>query len=462
MSGQRFDDLTRATALPLSRRKLVSVVFGGLIASLAGAWFTGSNPFDRESGLTCGACRDVVGAANFAKNDGPCDGIIATLKACRQGGWQCLVAATGVCMIAKAMPDVDEDTICSSSNVEKITRQVGLDRAPCDGLCEVDEENCPTTGRCVPRCGEDQRLAHDPDGCACVDELEAQAGSGEKQAPLRSAAATGRKASQRWQFVVPQEQVLIVGAHYATVNGIPFGSEGVLAAYGANSPVDMTIGDGFWTVVDEELAQSFYCGQAHPPAGKSPMRYTSFMALDEWGGDACGNDVSPIPTFRTTGHSYTSPFYGHRLNWDDSWSVTMNNSWWVGGPDGGFDQIQLTNGVSIVAVTGSADWHGNGGVCLTEVSDGIEGWLGMSWDVTRTDDFSDAPLGIRAAHEQSAVYQYTFVSPYGPQTRIAYVDCVTLPSGRENLVFLFDAPIDQYNAQLGARDELVARLDVPW
>jgi hypothetical protein len=456
MEAHQFDDLTRFFARSGTRRGLVRSAVGALAAAFVSSIATAcGNPLSRASGLTCDGCKEIAGTVI----SGACEGILSGAVTCPE--WRCRVASVGICLIAEMtgmndMVGMDDEAICASSKLEKIVRLMGGESAPCAGRCGDDEEVCPVTGGCVPRCGGDRWL--DPVTCRCVDEPEAITGSGDKKSPRRPSDATGAGALRRWRLVVPEDQVMIVGAQWATLNGVPYGDDWVLVAYPGNTPVDMTIGHGFWTVVEEPLARSFFCGQFRSPTQPLPMNYERVIGLDTWGVDACWAGSDPVVPFATAGNQYESPFYGYRLSWSDAWAVTMEHSWWVGGPEGGFDQIQLAKGSSIVAVTGTRQWGGDGATCLDGVARGIADWPGDS-AVFRTGAVDDRPLGVFGGYEDAAAYQYTFTWPNGSaEQRIAYVDCVTIPGDAANMVFLFDAPLDRYGQQLSDREEILQTL----
>ncbi|HYI25976.1 MAG TPA: hypothetical protein VD767_11245, partial [Thermomicrobiales bacterium] len=456
MSGEKFDTLSRAVAEPRSRRGVIGAMIATVAATLLVDQFLDRNSEDggstaeagdeiNEYPISCGECVAAVDKAleiSGVAYEESCSGIVMGLLKCPGlSKIGCIAITAGVCVMSKTgtgnlLGNSNGRSICSSNLVGNIPFVIEGGRPPCRDLitCDGAFEVCPTTSACVPRCDK-ERQTLDPASCLCVELPDPTRSVKVGYAPEDISSNTGGELAGRWQFIVPEGQVLVVGAKNATINGLPYSKDWTLAAYEEFTPVDLTLDTGFYAVVRKEFAQTFFCGQTSNPI-PTRSHYADLVGIPEWGNQPCLASVLQAASPTALRNAYQSPFFGYGMSWDDSWEVSRENSWWVGGPTGGFDQIQILGGNNVFALTGTGAWDGDTGACLEGAAQGIEDSQGLS-NVERVVDADDAPTGRWPGREEAAVYRF-HSSANG--TRYAYVNCVTLPGEADTMTILFVTP----------------------
>ena len=242
------------------------------------------------------------------------------------------------------------------------------------------------------------------------------------------------------------------------------GTDGVLVAYPEFMSIDVTIDHGFWAVTSVDAGEALFCSQiagvpsAEGEAIERPVTYTKIVPLQGWSTDSCSPGKEMIqPAWKT----YESPFYGYKLGWDGLWTMQMKNSWWVGGPEGGYDQIRLGNDTSGFAVTGTRQWDGDPDACLDGVMQGVADAAG-NYEVEWEQGIEPASVNKRYGFEASRMLRYHFLYPLGfYEERLIQIDCITMPDRESQVVLLFEAPVAVFEQQLAERARMLTQFDLP-
>jgi hypothetical protein len=175
--------------------------------------------------------------------------------------------------------------------------------------------------------------------------------------PSETQGKTGVGLTRRWQFVVPEGQVLIIESYAALVNGSNLGGPGVYIAYPASMPIDMTLTDGAYYLVETAKAQARFCELL----GEGEQRNVAqnvIIGLPAWGRPPCsvlpGCGDSIVPCDGRTGVGQTRSWQftvpdGQALLIEAVTAavngVTLGNSGvFVAYPAGTFVDMTLTDG----------------------------------------------------------------------------------------------------------------------
>ncbi len=161
------------------------------------------------------------------------------------------------------------------------------------------------------------------------------------------------------------------------------------------------------------------------------------------------------PDGRGDAADYTSPTFGYTLSWDEPWTIERETS------EGGFDTLELTNGVSRVFFEGQEGFEGNPEQCLNDAVTEARTGEGISdFEPMREDD------GRRVAGFQSgrafAAYTLTYSNPGGggPERYVEYLECRTLAEGESVLEITQIVPAADYEAEAAAFEDLLANLEL--
>ncbi len=476
MTGQQFDNVSRVVAdSRLSRRSIVAMLatlIGIALTKVFGDRFldyrkddgTTAELLAADTPIMCDACVEATDIAfGFSGEffEEGCVASVAALPWCPGlGKFLCVVLAAGLCaqargQIGNRILHVNSSSVCSSSVIGDIP-YLNKDWNPPCLPCNDSQEWCLATSECVPRCVHGRQSLNQAT-CECSDDLpDPDRSNEERYAPKRSFGTTGGELKGRWRFIVPEGQVLVVGAKDATINGLPSAQGWTLSAFEPFTPVDMTLDTGFYAVVEERFAQDFFCGQISNPVPSRPS-YQATSGIPTWGNQPCLGSTMGRASSTALEQAYQSPFFGYGISWDDSWNVSRENSWWVGGPTGGFDQIQIYSGDAVFALTGTGEWDGDTGMCLEGAARGMEDWPGLS-NVERVANLDDATTGRWPGKETAAVYRFNSATN---GARYAYVNCVTLPSGADTMTILFAASAGTFQSHSETWEDLISRISLP-
>lgn len=159
--------------------------------------------------------------------------------------------------------------------------------------------------------------------------------------------------------------------------------------------------------------------------------------------------------------TYESPTFGYTLTYDpDEWEVTQEDD----DEDDSYDFVTLTDGVSVIRLTGDPDYTARTfDTCLADYVAPLE-------RDPQVDDFE--PVTDRGADGEEddrvwATYSYTFTTDDGDEVDwIRYYECRFLGDGGAlgdglTFVVLHSAAPEDYNDEVGARDDLLAGFDLP-
>lgn len=196
--------------------------------------------------------------------------------------------------------------------------------------------------------------------------------------------------------------------------------------------------------------------------GESLVQITQFTLYDEYN-DQIENRVAILDTFTmdaasasaeppargSSGSSYTSPTYGYSVSWDDSWSVSSENS------SNGVDSLTLEGQIGLINLLG-LEMPGS-------TSDCIDAQL----EIYQSGDYEDGEIAVvdgeeirdDARAESSAVMLYTYVGGREPAQFASYVECHRLGSG-QMLVIVAIAVIDNAVDHFDAANEVIGTLEL--
>jgi predicted metalloprotease len=148
---------------------------------------------------------------------------------------------------------------------------------------------------------------------------------------------------------------------------------------------------------------------------------------------------------------YTSPSYGYQLSWDKSWSVVEQSS------EGGYDLLQLSNGVSDVYVEGYVGSKGDPQTCL----DDNRAYLAGDADpetITYVSDQAGTPVAGVDQGVGFAVFDLSAVETEGDVPSYAAVWCQAIRPGVSVLAITQVVAVDEYANQTKPMDDLLAGL----
>ena len=149
--------------------------------------------------------------------------------------------------------------------------------------------------------------------------------------------------------------------------------------------------------------------------------------------------------------TYESPQYGYTLTYDpDEWEISSEDD----DPDDAYDRVQLSNGVSLVALIGDPDYDADElDRCLDDYLAGLEQDEAVTDVELLEDDDGDAIEGEDDGLAFAA-YTYTYTGEDGDEMDLVrYASCEDLGDDVTLVVIQTTTP-DDYEEEFSAREEL--------
>ncbi len=150
--------------------------------------------------------------------------------------------------------------------------------------------------------------------------------------------------------------------------------------------------------------------------------------------------------------TYESPQYGYTLTYDpDEWEISSEDD----DPDDAYDRVQLSNGVSLVALIGDPDYDADElDRCLDDYLAGLEQDEAVA-DVEVLEDGDGDAIEGEDDGLAFAAYTYTYTGEDGDEMDLVrYASCEDLGDDVTLVVIQTTTP-DDYEDQFAAREELL-------
>jgi predicted metalloprotease len=151
---------------------------------------------------------------------------------------------------------------------------------------------------------------------------------------------------------------------------------------------------------------------------------------------------------------YESPSYGYTVEYDDSWEVEEDES------QGGYDLLKLTSEGSSFYLEGYPGYDGDAESCVTSQVDNFEGQPSVdNFEIIEDED--GEPIESYDADASSTLFGLEFTSDDGDTNEfVIYLECRPLQEGSTVIVFTQFMSYDNYEDELGRKDQIVDTLDL--
>lgn len=239
--------------------------------------------------------------------------------------------------------------------------------------------------------------------------------------------------------LVPGQAVMFVLATSTPENYNEF----VRDVFGVTGTIAFAEGAASGTPVASPEAETDTGGQATPAASPETSRGTPAATYG-----ASPSPASPEPgtgqgegDAGLTGTTYTSPGFGYGLEIPSGWTVDDVAS------EDGTDTLAITNGTSVITITGTSEYSGDLVGCVEYVA-GLAAkdpaYEGLELDETGSGD------PFRGSDEDEAYANYVYDNEAG-DTYAHFINCRSIVEGESVLILEQDVPYEEYSTQRQAR-----------